>query len=107
MTTMFATIAENPKLATAEALRQAMLSTMDDGTNSEWANPTSWAPFVLVGEAGVCGDEQMNGRNFQYDIEFNREVSSRRTTDVLHDLCSRFLHRRGFLGSLHSLRKLR
>jgi CHAT domain-containing protein len=50
---MFATIAENPKLATAEALRQAMLSTMDDRTNPEWANPSSWAPFVLVGEGGV------------------------------------------------------
>ena len=48
MTTMFATIAENPKLAAAEALRQAMLSTMDDGTNSEWeliprrGHPSSW-----------------------------------------------------------------
>ena len=40
MTTMFATIAENPKLTTAEALRQAMLTTMDDRTNPEWANPT-------------------------------------------------------------------
>ena len=53
MTTMFATVAENPKLTTAEALRQAMLATMDDRTNPEWANPTSWAPFVLVGEGGV------------------------------------------------------
>jgi CHAT domain-containing protein len=53
MTTMFADIAANPKLATAEALRQAMLATMDDRTNPEWANPTSWAPFVLIGEGGV------------------------------------------------------
>jgi CHAT domain-containing protein len=53
MTTMFAALAENPKLTTAEALRQAMLATMDDRTNPEWANPTSWAPFVLVGEGGV------------------------------------------------------
>jgi CHAT domain-containing protein len=53
MTTMFTTIAKNPKLTTADALRQAMLSTMDDRTNPEWANPTSWAPFVLVGEGGV------------------------------------------------------
>jgi CHAT domain-containing protein len=37
-TTMFATIAKNPKLTTAEALRQAMLATMDDRTNPEWAN---------------------------------------------------------------------
>ena len=53
MTTIFAAIAENPKLTTAEALRQAMLATMDDRTNPEWANPTSWAPFVLVGEGGA------------------------------------------------------
>jgi CHAT domain-containing protein len=53
MTTLFATIAKNPKLTTAEALRQAMLATMDDHANPEWASPTSWAPFVLVGEGGV------------------------------------------------------
>ena len=53
MTTMFAAIAENPKLTTAEALRQAMLAIMDARTNPEWANPTSWAPFVLVGDGGI------------------------------------------------------
>jgi CHAT domain-containing protein len=53
MTTAFASIAENPKLTTSETLRQAMLATMDDPANPEWANPTSWAPFVLVGEGGV------------------------------------------------------
>jgi CHAT domain-containing protein len=53
MTTIFTAIANNPKLTTAEALRQAMLATMDDRTNPEWANPASWAPFVLVGEGGV------------------------------------------------------
>ena len=53
MTTIFAAIADNPKLTTVEALRQAMLATMDDRTNPEWANPTSWSPFVLVGEGGA------------------------------------------------------
>jgi CHAT domain-containing protein len=53
MTTMFAAIAQNPKLTTTEALRQATLATMDDRTNPEWANPSTWAPFVLVGEGGV------------------------------------------------------
>jgi len=53
MTITFDAIAKNPKLTTAEALRQAMLSTMDDRTKPEWANPTSWAPFVLVGEGGI------------------------------------------------------
>jgi len=53
MTTVFASIAKNPKLTTADALRQAMLAMLDDRTNPEWANPTSWAPFVLVGDGGV------------------------------------------------------
>jgi CHAT domain-containing protein len=46
MTTIFAIIAKNPKLNRAEALRQAMLATMDNRTNPEWANPSSWAPAV-------------------------------------------------------------
>ena len=53
MTMMFAAIAQNLKLTTAEALRQAMLATMEDRANPKWANPTTWAPFVLVGEGGV------------------------------------------------------
>ena len=53
MTMTFAGIAKNPKLTTADALRQAMLAIMDDRTNPESANPTSWAPFVLVGEGSV------------------------------------------------------
>jgi hypothetical protein len=53
MTAIFATIAKNPKLNRSEALRQAMLVTMDDRSHPEWANPSAWAPFVLVGEGGV------------------------------------------------------
>jgi CHAT domain-containing protein len=52
MTMIFATIPKNPNLNRAEALRQAMLAIMDDRRNPEWANPSSWAPFVLVGEGG-------------------------------------------------------
>jgi CHAT domain-containing protein len=53
MTTIFAKLAENPEITTAEAVRQATLAAMDDRTHPEWASPTSWAPFVLVGEGGV------------------------------------------------------
>ena len=53
MTMMFAAIAQDPKIITAEALRQAMLATMDDSAHPDWANPSSWAPFILVGEGGV------------------------------------------------------
>ena len=49
----FAAIAKDPTLTTAEALRQAMLGTMSDSANPDWANPSEWAPFVLVGEGGV------------------------------------------------------
>ena len=53
MTTMFDIIAKNPKLTTVEALRKAMLAVMDDHTNPDWANPTTWAPFVLIGEGSA------------------------------------------------------
>jgi CHAT domain-containing protein len=53
MTTTFDALAKNPKLTTAEALRQGMIAVMEDAANPDWANPTSWAPFVLVGEGGV------------------------------------------------------
>jgi hypothetical protein len=33
-----------------ESPRQAAFATRDDLANPEWANPSSWAPFGLVGE---------------------------------------------------------
>ena len=45
----------NPKQRGAEALRQAMLSVLNDLDNPQWADPTFWAPFVLVGQPGVGG----------------------------------------------------
>jgi CHAT domain-containing protein len=53
MTTIFDALAKNPKLTTAEALRQGMIAVMEDRANPDWANPSAWAPFVLVGEGGV------------------------------------------------------
>jgi CHAT domain-containing protein len=53
MTTTFDAIAKNPKLTTAEALRQGMITVMEDRANPDWANPAAWAPFVLVGDGGV------------------------------------------------------
>jgi CHAT domain-containing protein/tetratricopeptide (TPR) repeat protein len=53
MTVTFEALAKNPKLTTAEALQQGMIAVMEDRANPHWANPTSWAPFVLVGEGGV------------------------------------------------------
>ncbi len=41
----------DPAAGRAEALRRAMVATIDNGTEAE-AHPAMWAPFVLVGEAG-------------------------------------------------------
>ena len=53
MTTMFAAIAKDPKLTTAEALRQAMLATMDDRTIPSGlilrpGHPSSWSEKVAL-----------------------------------------------------------
>ena len=40
------------KIRRSEALRQAMLSVMNDGRDPSLAHPSAWAPFVIVGEGG-------------------------------------------------------
>jgi len=50
MTTLFDNTATNQDQRPAEALRQAMLTIMQDPDNPDWANPAFWAPFILVGE---------------------------------------------------------
>lgn len=51
MSRTFAYAAAHPERRQAEALRQAMLSVMDDPNNPQWADPGYWGAFVLVGEA--------------------------------------------------------
>jgi len=51
MSRTFAAAAANPGRRQAEALRDAMLSLINDPDHPEWAQPRYWAPFVLVGEA--------------------------------------------------------
>jgi CHAT domain-containing protein len=51
MSRTFASAAANPGRRQAEALREAMLSVMNDPDHPEWADPGYWAPFILVGEA--------------------------------------------------------
>src|SRR5215216_2814972 len=55
--------------------------------------------------AAELGDTVLAAQPFQYnaDLVFRREVSPRRATDVLHDLCRRFFLRQGFLSHLRSL----
>lgn len=57
MTALFKRQAEDPSLARAEALRQAMLAMIDEGAFSvggeplfSYAHPLFWAPFTLVGD---------------------------------------------------------
>ena len=50
MTRMFQLVKENPRLSHAEALQQAILSTIDHATSDDDLNPRLWAPFVVVGE---------------------------------------------------------
>ena len=46
----FKTMNEHPDLGKSEALRRSMLAMIAGGGND--AHPTSWAPFVVVGEGG-------------------------------------------------------
>jgi tetratricopeptide (TPR) repeat protein len=50
MTGTFEAAARDPKLSHAEALRQSMLSMIDNANSDDDAHPRVWAPFVVVGE---------------------------------------------------------
>jgi CHAT domain-containing protein len=49
ITTAMAEIARDKNTHRAEALRRAMLAMIDSG-NAKEAHPSTWAPFVVVGE---------------------------------------------------------
>jgi CHAT domain-containing protein/lipopolysaccharide biosynthesis regulator YciM len=49
-TSAFATLAADPTLGRAEAMRRAMLSLLNDKSSTENAYPASWGPFAVVGE---------------------------------------------------------
>ena len=49
-TATFASLAADPKLGRAEALRRAMVAYIDDRSRPVNAYPAFWAPFSIVGE---------------------------------------------------------
>jgi CHAT domain-containing protein len=51
MTSTFSAMGKDPKLTPSQALTKSMLAMIDDPNDPEAANPSFWAPFVVVGEA--------------------------------------------------------
>ena len=47
---LFKALKANPDLSRAEALRMSMLKMIGNPSKPEWAQPSFWAPFVIVGE---------------------------------------------------------
>jgi CHAT domain-containing protein len=48
----FAGLRKNPGIGRAEALRRSIQALIADRSSAHNADPTAWAPFVLVGEGG-------------------------------------------------------
>src|SRR5690606_37924501 len=48
-----AAIAKDTGIGRSQALRQAMLTLMEDGNDPSLAHPSAWAPFMIVGEGGA------------------------------------------------------
>jgi CHAT domain-containing protein/tetratricopeptide (TPR) repeat protein len=55
VTGTFAELANDPAIGRAEALRRAMMRMMDLTNPPEFAHPTAWAPFMLVGDGWSRG----------------------------------------------------
>jgi CHAT domain-containing protein/Flp pilus assembly protein TadD len=51
MTSTFTAMGKDPKLTPSQALTKSMLAMIDDPSDPDAANPSYWAPFVVVGEA--------------------------------------------------------
>jgi CHAT domain-containing protein len=48
----FAQLKKDPTIGRAEALRLSMQALIADRSSQQNADPSIWAPFVLVGEGG-------------------------------------------------------
>jgi CHAT domain-containing protein len=59
ITRMFEMLANDNTVGRSEALRQSMLSMMNDNTQAHRSHPAFWAPFVVVGE-GARDDSKVS-----------------------------------------------
>ena len=48
----FAALRKNPEIGRAEAMRRSIRTLIADRSSANNADPSTWAPFVLVGEGG-------------------------------------------------------
>ncbi len=48
----FARLTKDPRIGRAEAVRRSIKALIADRSSAHNADPTTWAPFVLVGEGG-------------------------------------------------------
>jgi CHAT domain-containing protein len=48
----FAALRKNPEFGRAEAVRRSIRTLIADRSSANNADPSTWAPFVLVGEGG-------------------------------------------------------
>jgi CHAT domain-containing protein len=48
----FARLSGDPRIGRAEALRRSIQALIADRSSAQNAAPSTWAPFVLVGEGG-------------------------------------------------------
>jgi CHAT domain-containing protein len=44
---------KNPERGKAQAHQESVLSMINSRTNAEYSHPFFWAPFIVVGEAGI------------------------------------------------------
>lgn len=56
ITTALRTMASTKNMGRSEALRQSMLTLLDNPTTPGYAHPQIWAPFEIVGEGARTGD---------------------------------------------------
>jgi hypothetical protein len=57
MTSTFAAMDADRSLTPSQALRKSMLAMIDDPADPDAANPSLWAPFIVVGEARPKGKD--------------------------------------------------